>query len=78
MENNELKVYFNQMEYNLYFTGNTNEKLTVKIFNVNGLVALTNEIKGNSTLSLTDLDSGVYFVHVYGGENNVTSKIIVY
>ena len=60
----------------LNFATNSNEKIDVQIFDMLGKSVLRLE-NARNPVNISELNSGVYFVHIVLGTQNSTKKLIV-
>lgn len=73
----QLSFYPNPAD-NFINVENTSEAMILKIFDVRGSLIKTEKIqKGNRKIDISDLKSGVYFVHYSTESNNYTQKLVV-
>lgn len=72
---NQLEIYPNPTSTNLNITLETNKPVTFQVFNVLGQLKATHVHNGGtSTLDLSDLSVGVYFLRYTNEEGKVISK----
>lgn len=71
----EMMIYPNPVDNDLFFTNNQKDPITeINIYNSLGLLMLS--FKHESTINLSTLTSGVYYVNIIKGEKKLTKKII--
>ena len=51
-------------------------KASVRIMNSQGVTVRVFSMKGSATIDVSDLPSGIYFVHIIGGKV-VTRKVVI-
>jgi hypothetical protein len=70
-KNEEFEIYPNP--FNEYITINTNKKVLVSIYNMEGTLILSNQVNSTKKLNLSSLNNGVYILRL---DNGISKKII--
>ena len=72
-EGNSTFAFFNGSEWII----NSNGEATLQVVNTLGHVISSETIKGNATVSTSNLSAGVYVMRLMNGENVMTQKVVV-
>ena len=56
--------------------GATEKELKYSIIDINGRLIKTSMIVGKSTIDISDLSSGLYFINLQDGNHNITKKLM--
>jgi len=76
-EEGEISIFPNPVKTIINLETNLNEKLTLKLFDVSGKVILnTSSDKKNTSIDVSELSSGIYFLKVNTEQKSGTYKII--
>ncbi len=76
-EEGEISIFPNPVKTVINLETNLDEKLTIKLFNVSGKVILnTSSDKKNTSIDVSELTSGIYFLKVNTEQKSGTFKII--
>ena len=76
LENNILQLYPNPTSTAFYLS---KEALNVKVFDISGkqVKQFTKSVIKNNTFSVTDLNTGIYFVRIQENDNKISTKKLI-
>jgi hypothetical protein len=56
---------------------NSTKRQSVKVFDVNGRIVLSQHISGNASIDATNLDEGIYTLTISSSEHTVNKKLVI-
>jgi len=75
-ESGDVKIYPNPSDGN-FFINNSNKEYSVEIYNIIGQKVYERKNTNSTTLSLSQLNKGVYFVKITDDSKSTTKRIII-
>lgn len=75
-ESSDVKIYPNPSDGN-FFINNSNKEYSVEIYNIIGQKVYERKNTNSTTLSLSQLNKGVYFVKITDDSKSTTKRIII-
>jgi len=71
-----ITIYPNPSNGSFVIEATTNEKQALEIFDVTSKMVLSQSINGKTSIDVSTLDNGIYFVQVKTKENTSTKKLL--
>lgn len=71
------KIYPNPTSDHFFIDANTTDKLTIDLYDVNGIHAFSESVMDKSNINVTTLDNGIYTMTIKSGDRVTNTKLVI-
>jgi len=75
-ENNSIKLYPNPVESTLFVNATTDATSLMSIYDATGRKVIEKQVAGNTSIDLSVLNKGIYYIKIENEQNSFSTKII--